>query len=77
MYIKGFAIGADLYGKMVKKEIRREEENLPSNLEEFEVKGIEELKLVSLAAYEGKKRIDEFEWVGDIDSCLADELISL
>ncbi len=76
MEIRGFVIGADMYGRLRQLAVSRTVEKMPS-IEEIEVKGISELKLVSLNGYQKKRIVDSLEWVGDIDSCEADRIISL
>jgi hypothetical protein len=75
MEIKGFVIGEDLYGDLKIKTVKMNATKMPSE-EDIEVPGITNLKLVSLNGYEKRKIVDSLEWVGDIDSCKADEIIS-
>ncbi len=76
MEIRGFVIGADTYGRLRQLAVSRTAERMPS-IEEIEVKGISEIKLVSLNGYKNRRIVDSLEWVGDIDSCEADYIISL
>jgi len=80
--ITGFVIGTDMYGNLIKRDVRQEAEkitDLPddSNPADFEVHGVSEIKMISVSLYDGKKKIGDLEWAGDIDSCLADRMVSM
>jgi len=79
--IKGFVIGTDLYGRLKKVLIKKQEQSIPIpdsfDPSEFQIRGLVDLKMVSLDYMKGKKKVDGVEWIGDVDSCQADEITRL
>ena len=80
-FVKGTVIGEDLYGTIKKKLINREEHTKPNMakfVEEADIPGLVNVKLALLDLYDGRKKVDELEFMSDdVDSCEADELSSL
>lgn len=61
MELTGYVIGDDLYGQTKRVEIKREVDHVP-DLDEIEVRGIFELKMVSLDVRERRKIIGSIDW---------------
>jgi hypothetical protein len=80
-FVKGTVIGEDLYGNLKKKLINRKETGKPDMakfIEEADIPGLVNVKLALLDMYDGRKKVDELEFMSDdVDSCEADELSSL
>ena len=76
-FIKGTVIGEDLYGNIKKKLIKRQERAKPDMMhviEDSDVPGLVNVKMAMLDLYDGRKKVDEVEFMADdVNSCEADE----
>lgn len=80
--LKGTAIGVDFNGDIQRREfvekideMEFERMRMSAELPNIQVAGLMDIKLVQCDVY-SKRKIDSYEWVGDIDSCLADEIMN-
>lgn len=80
-FIKGTVIGEDLYGNIKKKLIKRQERAKPDMMhfiEDADVPGLVNVRMALLDLYEGRKKVEEVEYMADdVNSCEADEWSSL
>ncbi len=80
-FIKGTVIGEDLYGNIKKKLIKRQERAKPDMMhliEDADVPGLVNVRMALLDLYEGRKKVDEVEFMADdVNSCEAYEWSSL
>ena len=76
MKIKGYAIGEDSWGVRLKEEIKMTANEMPT-VEEIVAKfpKISEFKVISLEGSEKNKKVADLDWIGDLDSCEADEMM--
>lgn len=76
-FIKGTVIGEDLYGNLKKKLIKRQERAKPDMMhviEDADIPGLVNVKIAMLDLYDGRKKVDEVEFMADdVNSCEADE----
>lgn len=83
MKLEGFIIGQSLKGGMKKYVIDKyvdddgELRELKEAPEYCREPGIFKNFAINVSLKAGRKEIDSMEWVGDVDSCLADELINM
>lgn len=77
MKIKGYVIGEDSWGVRLKEDVKMMANEMPT-IEEVVQKfpKISEFKIISLEGFEKNKKVADLDWIGDIDSCEADEIIS-
>jgi hypothetical protein len=77
MKIRGYAIGEDSWGVRLKEEVKMTANEMPT-VEEIVAKfpKISEFKIISLEGFEKNRKVADLDWVGDVDSCEADEMIA-
>ena len=61
MELVGFVVGDDLYGHPKRIDIKKKVDHVPS-INEIEVPGITEIKLISLDVKDKRKIIEEINW---------------
>ena len=76
MDIKGFAIGENCWGQRSKQEIRMKSKEMPTLEEMLDKLKFSELKVLSLEGFEKRHKVADLDWIGDVDSCEADEIIA-
>ena len=77
MKIKGYVIGEDSWGNRLKENVKMTANEMPT-VEEIVAKfqKISEFKIISLEGFEKNKKVADLDWIGDVDSCEADEIIA-
>lgn len=78
-YVVGVGFDTGLNKKDFSMEISEEEYEraiLRAEVPNIQVCGMMDIKVIAADVYQGRKKIDTYEWVGDVDSCLADSILN-